>query len=344
MQNYRETLKQLIANAKELHQLERSISLRSIELIGKLEALRAAPNVGMSVKDFAVHIGLTEDQYLKRSAAARVLWHIPEAKPLVEKGEISASHLAVVAGKITRANQKLILENIKGKSLRACKLFLSRVTSCGSLRPSEETIELKITLTKSQLALLERAREVLAAAAHVPSDAEVLVKALGDLLTKRDPLRKAERAAARQEYRDRLGLGQGEEIPTPPVQTNSPAPAAAKQRPSANADANAHSGDLKSETRYIPAAVRHEVWRRDGGRCTHAFPSGERCGQRMMLELDHQQLYCRGGAHSADNLRLKCRFHNNYSAQQALGPEWYHDRLVLKARLASRSAHRWAHP
>jgi 5-methylcytosine-specific restriction endonuclease McrA len=330
MQNYRETLKQLIANAQELHRLERSISLRSIELIGKLEALRVAPNVGMSVKAFAVHIGLTEDQYLKRSAAARVLWHIPEAKPLLEKGEISVSHLAMIAGKITRANQKLILDNIKGKSLRESKLFISRVTSCGNLRPGEETIELKITLTKSQLALLDRAREVLAAAAQVPSDAEVLVKALDDLLTKRDPLRKAERAAARQESRDRLVLDQGEQTPAPPVQTNSPDPAAAKQHPRANAQGWHH----KTATRYIPAAVRHEVWRRDGGRCTHVFQSGERCDQRMMLELDHQQLYCRGGAHSADNLQLKCRLHNHFGAAQALGPEWYQDRLVSKSRFA----------
>ena len=60
----------------------------------------------------------------------------------------------------------------------------------------EETLQIKLTLTKSQVDLLERARQVLAAVGQVPTDAEILVKALDDFLTKRDPLRKAERAAA----------------------------------------------------------------------------------------------------------------------------------------------------
>ena len=43
---------------------------------------------------------------------------------------------------------------------------------------------------------------MLAAAGSVPTDAEIFMKAVGDLLTKRDPMRKAERAAARQRHRD----------------------------------------------------------------------------------------------------------------------------------------------
>jgi len=79
---------------------------------------------------------------------------------------------------------------------------MSRVTPDGELLPAEEICELKLTLTKSQFALLERAREVLAAAGSVPTDAEIFMKAVGDLLTKRDPMRKAERAAARQRNLD----------------------------------------------------------------------------------------------------------------------------------------------
>ena len=41
-------------------------------------------------------------------------------------------------------------------------------------------------------------------------------------------------------------------------------------------------------SRYIPAPVRREVWRRDGGRCSYVDPhSGRRCGSRFLLELDH---------------------------------------------------------
>ena len=41
-------------------------------------------------------------------------------------------------------------------------------------------------------------------------------------------------------------------------------------------------------SRYIPAPVRREVWRRDGGCCSYVDPhSGRRCGSRFLLELDH---------------------------------------------------------
>ena len=46
-----------------------------------------------------------------------------------------------------------------------------------------------------------------------------------------------------------------------------------------------------------------------------------------MIELDHIDLHCRGGEHSASNLQVKCRLHNNFGAAAALGSEWYRQRL-----------------
>ncbi len=67
----------------------------------------------------------------------------------------------------------------------------------GNLLPAEATFELRVTLTESQGELLDRAREVLSHSGRMPSLPEILVKALEDLLDKRDPLKKAERAKAR---------------------------------------------------------------------------------------------------------------------------------------------------
>ena len=319
---FREQLLQLIAEAQKIHREEKSLTMRSLRVIGELELRRAAPSCGMSVERFARHIALTKDQYLKRSAASRTLRFIPEAKPLLEAGEISLSHLALISAKITRANRKVVLENIRGKSLREAKLFMSRVTPDGELLPEEEICELKLTLTKSQFALLERAREVLAAAGSVPTDAEIFMKALGDLLTKRDPMRRAERAAAKHGPKG-SDVGSRTNNVENAVENNGAAVpptvgdqtiAAARQRP-----------DIVG--RYIPAAVRHQVWLRDQGQCTHMHPDGSRCQEKMMIEFDHIDLYCRGGEHSASNLQLKCRLHNNFAAAAALGSEWYRQRL-----------------
>ena len=60
-------------------------------------------------------------------------------------------------------------------------------------------------------------------------------------------------------------------------------------------------------SRYIPAPVRREVWRRDGGGCSYVDPhSGRRCGSRFLLELDHIVPFALGGSAEPGNLRLHC--------------------------------------
>ncbi len=66
-------------------------------------------------------------------------------------------------------------------------------------------------------------------------------------------------------------------------------------------------------TRYIPAAIRREVWRRDGDQCGYSLPSGIRCSSRAFLEIDHLIPWSVGGSsHDSSNLALRCRGHNQY--------------------------------
>lgn len=51
--------------------------------------------------------------------------------------------------------------------------------------------------------------------------------------------------------------------------------------------------------RYISAAVKNAVWRRDHGRCVH-------CGSQERLEFDHIIPYSRGGSNSYRNIQLLC--------------------------------------
>ncbi|ACG72140.1 HNH nuclease [Anaeromyxobacter sp. K] len=74
-----------------------------------------------------------------------------------------------------------------------------------------------------------------------------------------------------------------------------------------------------SKPDHIPAHVRREVWRRDGGRCTFVLPSGESCGSTHQLELDHVVPRARGGASTADNLRIRCKGHNLEEARRVFG-------------------------
>jgi len=72
-------------------------------------------------------------------------------------------------------------------------------------------------------------------------------------------------------------------------------------------------------SRHVPAAVRREVWKRDGGRCAFAGTAG-RCTERGFLEFHHVVPFADGGPSTATNLQLRCRAHNVYEAQEHLAP------------------------
>lgn len=59
----------------------------------------------------------------------------------------------------------------------------------------------------------------------------------------------------------------------------------------------------------VPERVRHEVWRRDEGRCVD-------CGSRERLEFDHIIPLSAGGSNTARNLELRCEACNRRKAAQ----------------------------
>jgi 5-methylcytosine-specific restriction endonuclease McrA len=78
----------------------------------------------------------------------------------------------------------------------------------------------------------------------------------------------------------------------------------------------------KQDSRYIPSALRREVYARDGGQCTFVSNSGTRCGSRRDLEFDHIVPFARGGAMTLDNLCLMCRAHNALFAERDYGRDY----------------------
>jgi len=75
----------------------------------------------------------------------------------------------------------------------------------------------------------------------------------------------------------------------------------------------------RGDGRSIPAEVKRAVWQRDGGQCTFVSEAGHRCECRDRLEYDHIQPIARGGRSTVENLRLRCRPHNQFGADCAFG-------------------------
>ena len=86
--------------------------------------------------------------------------------------------------------------------------------------------------------------------------------------------------------------------------------------------------ELTPPSPHIPAAVRAEVYERDGGSCTYVDPlTGDRCGEKRWLQIDHIVPRCRGGTSTADNLALACGPHNRLRARKVLGDRFMDAKL-----------------
>jgi len=79
--------------------------------------------------------------------------------------------------------------------------------------------------------------------------------------------------------------------------------------------------DTSASSRYMPAAVRRVVRRRDGDQCTFVDGHGRRCTERRGLEFHHDDPFGRGGDRTPQNIRLLCRAHNAYLAERDYGKD-----------------------
>ena len=82
-----------------------------------------------------------------------------------------------------------------------------------------------------------------------------------------------------------------------------------------------------SKSGSVPAAVRREVFARDGEQCTYVDAQGRRCGSTSLVELDHVLPRARRGADDASNLRVRCRPHNRLAAELVFGKDYVASRI-----------------
>jgi hypothetical protein len=85
--------------------------------------------------------------------------------------------------------------------------------------------------------------------------------------------------------------------------------------------------------RHIPAEVKRQVRARDGNRCTFVAGCGRRCEARGCLEFHHIEAVAHGGESTVANLRLRCRAHNQYEAEQVFGAGF----MEMKRRRSGRA-------
>jgi 5-methylcytosine-specific restriction endonuclease McrA len=105
-----------------------------------------------------------------------------------------------------------------------------------------------------------------------------------------------------------------------------------RKRKLAETDRPRRTSRPTNSVRHIPAAVKRAVRERDGGRCTFVGTDGHRCGTRTRLEWDHVVPVARGGTATVDNLRQRCRAHNQYEAERVFGAAFMEGKREMARR------------
>ncbi|MDR3606862.1 MAG: HNH endonuclease signature motif containing protein [Oligoflexia bacterium] len=297
----------LLEKTKTLVQEERKLTTSVLWHLHEIQKRRLYAEQGFqSLFDYCVRgLNYSEAAAGRRIAAMRLLVDVPEAEPLLEAGAISLSTLSTIQGFVQRkdaptskAEKMELVAALQGKSRRECEQHLVALGP-EAARPADRERVISPTETEIRFvaddALMEKLKRIRELDAHVNSDPSYLdlFHRLADLaLKKLDPEKRIERKS------------------TPPAESPQ-----IPEAPSTN-------------PRYVPAAVKGLVWKRDQGCCTYRTPEGRRCSSRFALEIDHIKPLAHGGLSTPENLRLLCRAHNRQQALAKLGPEVMRPYLV----------------
>ena len=187
--------------------------------------------------------------------------------------------------------------------------------------------QLQFTTTEEHAQLVERAKALLARSRSGVSLGELHLEAMRLLVSSLETRRFGSTARRGSRHEDESGEGatkareRDDSDRTVPGRAESdPAPRQRGESDDAASDDYTQFSSRK-RSRYIPAAIRREVFQRDGGRCSYVDARGERCCETSCLELHHLQPFAKAGQHLASNLALRCAAHNALAAEEDFGRE-----------------------
>jgi hypothetical protein len=284
-----------------------------------------------SLFDYAVRaLGYSEAAAGRRIAAMRLLVEVPEIEPALQKGEVNLSTLATLQGFIQRKEKpvskqekKELVFALQGKSRRECEKVLVGLDPSAALPKEKERVvsptqtEIRFVADDELMQKLQKIKELDGHVHFSPSYLELFHRMANLALKKLDPAANKERALkakgpaspSAQDFIVRNGSS------TPPAEFENKG---WQMKMRAVTDA---PQPKKVRIRYIPAALRREVWKKGQARCSYRSSDGRRCVSRFALEIDHIQPLALGGKTVSSNLRLLCRAHNQQQAILKLGAQ-----------------------
>jgi len=310
----------IIFELKEMVARERKLLTSILHYLKEVESRRlylerGYPSLFVFVTE---ELGYSEGSAGRRIQAMRLIRDIPEVEEKIETGRISLTVASKVQNFLRAENKKRyekdeevlsvpekleLINQLEGSSSRECEKKLIEISPETQIpkekeRPlTEDSTLIQFVADRELKYGIDKLKNLLS---HQNQEHRLdeLFKKLVELgLDKWDP----ERRDARRVKRKLKGEQCREEsnVEVTPAQ------------------------ELNKKRRAIPAKIRDEIWKRDGGECQYKDPlTGKRCRAKHNLQIDHVVPVAMGGLNEPGNLRLLCREHNILHARHVYGEEF----------------------
>jgi hypothetical protein len=333
-------------------QLQRSHELDAelLLLLGEIEARRLyLERAFPSMFDFCTgELGLSEDVAYNRLKVAGLVRRFPRVLDFVRDGRIHLSGLRLLAPHLTEDNLETTLAAAAGKRRCEIEALVARLSPQPSVPPSirklpervpalapatEESAPPLLAFTEAETEEVEASFPAAAPPAApvplAPRPATVAPLSGEAYLVKftADSALKAKLEQAEELMRHRVGKGNLAAVLEHALdllidEVKKERFGAGRKPRGTAADAESEAQGREVVSRHIPAAIRREVYARDGGQCTFVAEDGRRCQERGGLEFEHREGFARTGRHAVEGLTLHCKAHNQHCADVLYGREF----------------------
>jgi 5-methylcytosine-specific restriction endonuclease McrA len=323
----------LISEVKELARAERQAMARLIASLAELDArhlyLREACASLFVYCTQVLH--LSEHAAYGRIEAARAARRFPLTLDLLADGSINLTGVCLLAPHLTPDNHRAVLDAARHKTKREVEHMVAALRPRPDVQSAVRKLPRRTTKPAPPV-------EVPTTAAVIPSQ-DALLEDVPSVRATESPKRPPiVRPLAPERYQVQFTvspeiyekLRQVQDLLRHTIPNGDPAAifdraltlllAELQKGRQAATDRPRAARPATSGSRHVPAAVKREVWARDGGQCAFVGTNG-RCTERGFLELHHVVPFADGGATTVANLQLRCRAHNAYEAERWFGAE-----------------------
>jgi hypothetical protein len=337
----------LLARVQVLAGRERQATCELIAHLAELDTRKVLVAEGYSLFTYCTaRLGLSEDAAYTRVEVARAARRFPVILEGLAEGSWNVTTIRLLGRHLTAGNHEKVLDTARRRTKREVELLVAQLAPRPDVPSSVRSLPLP-PAAQADVPTGEpprRKEEAFIpadnAAAAVPrpaSPAAAPSPSPSPVVSPLSPKRYRLQLTVGQEAHDALRRLQDllrREIPSgdPAVIVDRALAlllqdvekrklaATARPRRSTRSGTGARHGPSTPARRHIPAAVRRDVWKRDGGRCGYVSPSGYRCPEHTFLEIHHIHPHALGGPATLTNLGLRCRRHNVYEAELVFGP------------------------